>query len=180
MKKVLLDSRKLAKEVTIDVEIKQWRVWGWRLRIASWLVCLAAKIAWLNMNIVGVKTVIDFDLLQKIKCLDNRMDATDLERFGPNTCFDYIDSLICDGKRYGVVVFVEPCGDITRWAESWDAAIAWWMAVFRAQPKAWDYITAGWHLWHVANDGQLPDDPQLVWLVETIVHQSHGSGESHT
>ena len=38
--------------------------------------------------------------------------------FGKGSCFDYIDSSLLidvDKGAFGVTVFIEPCGNITRW-----------------------------------------------------------------
>ena len=84
-------------------------------------------------------------------------------QFGRNTCFDYVDSFIEKDGKFGVVVFIEPLGNITKFANSWIEAIDWWIAVLRQQPLGWDYILAGSHLFTLQEEGGLPDDPETVW-----------------
>lgn len=114
----------------------------------------------LDMDMITVS----FDMLKKIEHLNHRRN-NDLGPFGDHTCCDYVDSLHYRHykiKPFGVTVFVEPCGNITKWGISWESVLDWWMRVFELQPKGWDYYHAGWHLDQVAENG-LPEDPALVW-----------------
>lgn len=121
-----------------------------------------------------METIIDYDLLQKIINLDSRRD-NELNDFGYNTCCDYVDSLVKNGNKYGVVVFVEPCGDITKWGLSWDEVLDWWEKIFQSQPENWDYVTAGWHL---SKLDPLPDDPEKVWPI--IIEAAPNNGVNPT
>ena len=81
-----------------------------------------------------------------------------------DTCFDYVDSLIQDGDRYGVTIFVEPGGNITKWGDSWEEVIEWWIEVFISQPPGIDYARCGWHLYEQIEDGgELPENPYDAW-----------------
>lgn len=112
------------------------------------------------------RLTIGFDVLKKIEHLNLRRDSN-LDDFGRDTCCDYVDSLHFEAGRYGVTVFVEPCGDITKWGQSWDAVLEWWIVVFASQPDGWDYCRAGWHLHEVAERGLL-DDPLVVWADDDL------------
>lgn len=107
--------------------------------------------------------IVSFDMLKKIEHL-NYHRSPDLTDFGLDTCCDYVDSLrICD-SRYGVTIFVEPCGDITKWGPSFETVLDWWLTVFSTQPDGWDYCCAGWYLNELAERG-LSDDASVVWSV---------------
>lgn len=109
--------------------------------------------------------VVNFDTLKKIEHLNFRRD-NDLKSFGINTCCDYVDSLRYEDDCFGVTVFVEPCGNITKWGRSWNIILDWWITVFATQPDDWDYCKAGWHLWRLAEDDLLDlndDDASLIW-----------------
>lgn len=82
---------------------------------------------------------------------------------GRNTCFDYVGRFVRRGNLRGVTVFVEPCGNITKWGHSHEAVLAWWKTVFETQPEDWDYCQAGWHLDDMRDE--LPDDPGDVWVM---------------
>lgn len=114
---------------------------------------------------------VTFDVLNKIEHLNSRRNA-ELDAFGANTCCDYVDSITVKDGRYGVVMFVEPCGNITKYADSWDAALDWWIAVFEHQPKDWDYIKAGWYLDILADEHGLPAEWSAVWPVVIPVEQA--------
>jgi hypothetical protein len=107
---------------------------------------------------------IDYDTLQKIKNLDLGRNM-DWEPFGNNTCSDYVDSIYYEDGKYGITVFVEPCGDITKWGNSINEVLDWWIEVFERQPEDWDYCKAGWYLDELAERG-LPENPDLVWPIE--------------
>lgn len=111
---------------------------------------------------------VTFDVLKKVEHLNARRNVQ-LDTFGPNTCCDYVDSLTTKDGRYGVVMFIEPCGNIIKYGDSWDAVLDWWIAVFERQPSDWDYIQAGWYLDELADERGLPDDFQDVWPIEGIV-----------
>jgi hypothetical protein len=53
MARVTLDAQKLAKHVTVTVDLTRWREWTLRLKVATWLVRLAAWIAWLGYEEEG-------------------------------------------------------------------------------------------------------------------------------
>lgn len=102
---------------------------------------------------------------QVIEFPDEELDSIEPEG-NPNTCFDYVDCAIYDPKsdRYGVVVFVEPCGNLIKFGESVDEVIHWWKGVFELQPKDMDYIEAGWHLAHISESPVLWGlAPSAVW-----------------
>ena len=103
---------------------------------------------------------IEYDTLQKIINLNDRR-AGMFTSFSANTCCDYVDSIHYDGKRWEVVMFVEPCGNASKSGDSLDAVLDWWIEVFSTQPTEWDYIKAGWHLWGWGNE--FPDDVPSVW-----------------
>jgi len=60
-------------------------------------------------------------------------------------------------------MFIEPCGNITKWGGSFSEVIDWWIAVFSGQPEEWDYCRAGWHLNILASSERLPDNPVGIW-----------------
>jgi len=101
-----------------------------------------------------MKTTVDYETISRICDLDRR-------DYGRNTCYDYVDSLIEDENGFGVVIFVEPCGNITKYGDSWPDVLDWWIRVFSSQPDDWDYMKAGWYLDAIANN--LPDNPEDVW-----------------
>lgn len=84
--------------------------------------------------------------------------------FGSTTCFDYIDSLIKDSDKFGVVVFVEPAGNVIKWGNSWVEVLDWWIEVFKLQPNDWHKNKAGWHIYYLK---ELSDDPKTVWIENT-------------
>jgi hypothetical protein len=53
MKVLTLDTRKLAKRGTVVVQLSRWREWTLRLKVATWLIRLAAWIAWLGYEEEG-------------------------------------------------------------------------------------------------------------------------------
>lgn len=106
-----------------------------------------------------MKTILDYGAISLIGAIE-RAD------FGDNTCYDYIDSLLRAGDRYGVVVFVEPCGDIVKWGESFEQVLTWWLGVFHSQSEDMGYIEAGWHLFLLAQSDRLPDEPRQVWELD--------------
>ena len=99
---------------------------------------------------------VPFEALDKLKELNTNP-------LGHDTCFDYVDSLVKEGERFGVTVFIEPLGNITKFANSWIEARDWWIAVLEQQPLGWDYILAGSHLFTLQEEDKLPDDPGEVW-----------------
>lgn len=101
--------------------------------------------------------IVNFDVLNEVEEFALRRS-----KFHSSTCYDYIDSLLEYDGRYGVCIFVEPCGNITKWADSWLDALLWWKKVFETQPKEMDYIDAGWHLFFLSEQ-ELPDDAENVW-----------------
>jgi len=106
-----------------------------------------------------------YDSIVKVGHLNCR--RADIEReFTIDTCCDYVDSLHCDGDNFGVTMFVEPCGNITKLGRSFDEVLDWWIAVFSSQPD-WDYCRAGWHLDNLASRGRLPDNPAGIWHLTT-------------
>ena len=106
------------------------------------------------------ETVASYDVLRKLRELQ-------FGQFGRDTCFDYVDSLIEKDGQFGVVVFIEPLGNITKFADSWEAALDWWIAVLEQQPPEWDYILAGSHLMALQEEGQLPDNPAEIWILRS-------------
>ena len=102
------------------------------------------------------ETVASHDVLRKLRELQ-------FGQFGRDTCFDYVDSLIEKAGQFGVVLFIEPLGNITKFANSWIEAIDWWIAVLKQQPPDWDYALAGSHLMTLQEENKLPDDPGKVW-----------------
>jgi len=79
--------------------------------------------------------------------------------YGSNTCFDYIDSFVGDGKLKYVICFVEPCGDIySPGFKTWKEGIEWWIEVFKSQPKTMDYVEAGHHLFWRNKPTKKPKD----------------------
>jgi len=46
-----LNTRDLAHCITLEVKFKSSTQWVWRLKIASWLIRLAAWVAWVNVSI---------------------------------------------------------------------------------------------------------------------------------
>lgn len=112
--------------------------------------------------------IVSYDVLMKVEHL-NQHRTRQLDHFGPNTCCDYVDSLTVKDGRYGVVMFVEPCGNITKYADSWDAALDWWITVFARQPHDWDYCRAGWYLDELAHERGLPDSVNDVWPIDGAV-----------
>lgn len=111
-----------------------------------------------------MSTILTFDDIEKIIIL-NRSGNGEVD-FGPSTCCDYVDSLLTDDNRFGVTVFVEPGGDITKWGESFAWVLDWWIKVFQAQPTVWDYVDAGWYLMGLFEADNLNDDPGKVWPAE--------------
>ena len=107
--------------------------------------------------------IIDYDVFQKMKALDNRQDL-DGNDFGYHSCCDYLDSLVQEGDRFGVVMFVEPCGNLIKWGNSWSEVLDWWIAVFKLQPENWNYARAGWWLLDMSEKG-FSDDPNHVFPV---------------
>lgn len=100
--------------------------------------------------------VVPFEVLDRLRELNTG-------QFGQDTCFDYVDSLIEEAGQFGVVLFIEPLGNVTKFADSWTEAIDWWIAVLKQQLPDWDYILAGSHLMTLQEEGKLPDDPGEVW-----------------
>ena len=115
------------------------------------------------MNYREVLGYDDFQLMIKI---DNRgKDRFGEGEYGFGTCCDYVDSIIYDGDRYGVVVCVEPCGNLCKWAKTVRECLEWWDAVFSSQPEDWDYCKAGWHLYQYRWDNiEFPEEVSDVWL----------------
>src|SRR5436190_10984869 len=107
--------------------------------------------------------LIEYGDLMKINALNIRCDA-DGNDFGFDTCCDYVESVQIEGDKVGVTVFVEPCGDITKWGTNVSEVLDWWIAVFKAQPEHWGYIEAGWCIYE-ANEKGLPDNPLRVFPV---------------
>jgi hypothetical protein len=108
-----------------------------------------------------MEEIVDYDLFQKMKALDRRQDL-DGNSFSKETCCDYLDSLIRDGDKFGVIVFVEPCGNLVKMGNNWSEILDWWIEVFQIQPKKRDYVESGWYLDDLSEKG-FPDDPRKVW-----------------
>lgn len=104
--------------------------------------------------------IVPFDVLNKLIDLRTR-------QFGQSTCFDYVDSLTKEGTRCGVTVFIEPLGNVTKFADSWIEAIDWWIAVLERQPFGWGYVLAGSHLMVLQDENRLPDNPEEVWKLRS-------------
>lgn len=111
------------------------------------------------MKDIDIKTVLDYDLIELIR------EFSSARGFMTNSCMDYLDSLVIDGDKFGVVIFVEPCGDIVKWGNSWEECIKWWTKVFKSQPKDWDYCKAGYHLLSLFEQDKLPDKAQGIWKI---------------
>ncbi len=106
---------------------------------------------------------IDYDTLNKLYNLNNRKDS-DNNDFGFDTCCDYVDSITFYEKNIvEIVMFVEPCGNISKIGITLSEVLDWWIEVFKTQPKEWDYIRAGWYLYNLNG---LPDDPKEIWNAE--------------
>lgn len=105
-----------------------------------------------------MKTILEYEDIEAIRELLN-------SEFGKETCFDYISELGIDTITglYGVTVFVEPCGDITRYGDSFIEALKWWIMVFSTQPPSVDYITAGNYLMDVYEQNKFTDNPSIIW-----------------
>lgn len=52
MAEAILDSRRIAKRVTVQVRIKRFTEWRWRLKLGLLLFRLAAWVMWVNIEIV--------------------------------------------------------------------------------------------------------------------------------
>ena len=51
---VSLNTKKIVQEnVTLHVRLHKYHSWLWRLRIAEWLIRLAAWVAWVNIEIIN-------------------------------------------------------------------------------------------------------------------------------
>lgn len=50
METVEVDVKKLAKEVTISVVLRDFKQWQIRIRVGMWLIKLAAWIMWVNIE----------------------------------------------------------------------------------------------------------------------------------
>lgn len=103
---------------------------------------------------------LDFD--GRYDCIGERRERAAQES-KHSTCFDYVDETIEQAGKFGVSIFVEPAGKIIKWGDSLESVIGWWMMVFISQPPDIDYAVAGWHLWELAEAGDLPDDARAVW-----------------
>ena len=109
-----------------------------------------------------------------MKSIFSRILEIENGRHPPSTCFDYVDSLVKSGQEYGVVIFVEPAGNIVKFGDSWVSVLGWFIELFRSQPSDWDYATAGWHLYELGKqDGRTITrdlsrfvDPTEVWRNE--------------
>jgi hypothetical protein len=112
-----------------------------------------------------MNTILTFDDLEKIEALNRRQGGNEVD-FGFHTCCDYVDSIVTEGDKSGVTVFVEPLGDITKWGESFTWVLDWWIRVFELQPAVWDYIDAGHWLMNLYEADNLSDDPEKVWPVD--------------
>lgn len=85
-------------------------------------------------------------------------------KYKDSSCFGYIDSIqkSTDGT-WGITVYVDPCGNVTRWGNSFVSVLGWWSECFRFQPKDLDYVQAAWQLYEVKDN--LPKDPFDVWNI---------------
>lgn len=81
--------------------------------------------------------------------------------FGYDTCFDYIDAILKRGDEWGLRLFIEPAGDITKWGASLKECADWWIEVLSTQPSC-NYAYAGNFLW---GKKDVTDEPtERVWL----------------
>ena len=103
--------------------------------------------------------LINFDDL----CLLFTLNQTD---YGPNTCFDYIQSIKILDDIWSVEIFVEPCGPVAKSGQNLSEILKWWIDVFSAQPKEMDYAFAGWHLKSVFDKTKFNIKPEDVWTHE--------------
>jgi len=46
-----LNTRDLAHSITLEVKLRGSKQWEWRLKLAGWLIRLAAWVAWMNAEI---------------------------------------------------------------------------------------------------------------------------------
>ena len=111
--------------------------------------------------------IIDYDLLQKIDCINQKVDFSK-KPFPKGSVCENVDSLsIFDDEyekpTYGVSVSIEPIGVMTRYGESFEEAINWWEQVFISQPEDVSRDAAGWKLFHLSSGGQIDEDADKVW-----------------
>jgi len=96
---------------------------------------------------------------EQLRFLRNQFESG---AFGEQSCFDYVSDYGSAevGGAY-VEIFVEPCGNITKWGGSLAEVAQWWIDVFRAQPSTLGYAESGYILEDKAAD--LPNNPRDVW-----------------
>ncbi len=100
----------------------------------------------------------------------------ELENIGGSvSCFDYVAAFVEDSGQFGIVIYVEPCGHIGKLGRTWLEVLDWWISVFKTEPRHWDYITAGWHLYSLACRGELPEDPAGIWATREGKASSGGA-----
>lgn len=46
-----VDARELAAQLTLTVKMRRANQWLWRVKVASWLIRLAAVVMWVNIEI---------------------------------------------------------------------------------------------------------------------------------
>ncbi len=114
-----------------------------------------------------MNVIIDYDLLQKIDCINRQVDFNG-KPFREDSCCELVDSLTVfddenDKPTYGVSVFIQPVGVITRYASSFNEALDWWEKVFISQPEYLSCDAAGWKLFHLSSGGQIDEDADKVW-----------------
>jgi len=81
--------------------------------------------------------VLSYEAIQTITKIHNSSSIK-------NTCYDYIDAFLYDySGKCGIRVFVEPCGNLTKWGDSFEEVADWWADVFFFQPKDLGYCFAG-------------------------------------
>jgi len=51
MAETALDVKPLAQQMTLCVRSKRLRQWQWRITLGTWLICLAAQIMWMNVEV---------------------------------------------------------------------------------------------------------------------------------
>jgi hypothetical protein len=51
MADLVCDAKNLAKHITLTVKMKRTRQWRWRVKLAAWLIRLAALVMWVNVEI---------------------------------------------------------------------------------------------------------------------------------
>jgi len=46
-----LDIKPLAQQIVLDIKLKNLRQWQWRVRVAMWLIDLAARVMWMKAEV---------------------------------------------------------------------------------------------------------------------------------